>query len=172
MSGPLQYLFNNLSGWQRAQQVAAESLRTAGWAVEEGVKVVVRGLPGELDVIGYADFIATKNGEMLVGEVKSGMHAKLTSFQKFLLTSDGALGRLEIASAGRALALGVDAGRPLASQLSAGAKIMYTLTGELGGRAGSQWAARNGGALATKVFFNGLKVIGSVPVMLLTQPGN
>lgn len=54
--------------------------------------------------------------------------------------------------------LGLDAGVPFARQLSTGSKIMYTLTGQLEGRAALQWAARNSGSLATKIFRVGASV--------------
>lgn len=172
MTGAYSYLFNALAAWKKAEQMAASSLRDAGWTVEQGVKVVLRGAPGELDAFGVADFIATKDGEVLIGEVKDGLSAKLTKFQKAMLSSEAALGRLEIMSAERAMALGIEAGVPLGNQLNTGARIMYTLSGELGGRAGRQWAAQSAGALATRVLFTGVKIVGGVPFLLLTQPGN
>ena len=161
-----------ISSWKVAENVAADGMRKAGWVVEQGVEIVMKGRPGELDIRGVADFLATKNGELLIGEVKDGKGAKLSAFQKAMFGEAGALERLTISSAERAASLNLKAGELLVTQLSTSAKVAYTLTGELGGRAAGEASRRVGGSLATRVAFGALKVVGSVPIMLLTQPGN
>jgi RHS repeat-associated protein len=161
-----------ISSWKIAENVAADTLRKGGWLVEQGVEVVMKGHPGELDRRGIADFLATKNGELMIGEVKDGKGAKLGAFQKAMFGEAGALERLTIASAERAASLNMKSGVLLVNQLTTSAKVAYTLTGELGGRAAGEASRRLGGHLATRVAFGTLRVVGGVPFMLLTQPGN
>jgi hypothetical protein len=166
------YLYNAITSWQLAENMSADGLREAGWKVEQGVEIVMKGLPGELDKYGVADFLATKNGELLIGEVKDGLGAKLSPFQKALFSSPGALERLTVASAERAQSLGLIANKILVAQLSVDAKIMLTLTGSLNGRAAGEAARRMGGNLATRVAFGALRAVGSTAFTLITMEGN
>lgn len=68
---------------------------------------------------GVADFIAVKDGNVIIGEVTNGLSAKLTRFQKTLFASDEALGRLAIASEARSVS-SIVAGKAIYSQLGIG----------------------------------------------------
>ncbi|MCU6498287.1 hypothetical protein LPN04_10830 [Rugamonas sp. A1-17] len=171
-TGAFSYLFNEVTHWRLAEQRTAESFRRLGYAVEEGVAITLRGLPGELDTRGFADFIATKDGEVIIGEVKTGLGAKLRPIQKMIFGEAGALERLSIDVAERAAPLNLRAGELLVNQLSTTSKILYTLIGPMEGRAGREAARRMGGMLATRVAFGAVRVAVSLPVMLLLEPGN
>ncbi|WP_323144387.1 hypothetical protein [Massilia phyllosphaerae] len=112
-----------------------------------------------------ADFIAVKDGNVIIGEVKDGLGAKLTPFQKTLFASDEALGRLAIASEARRVG-SIVAGKTIYSQLSMGARLSFTLEGTLTGRAGRQIAARVGGLAACAI----VRVVFTLPLALWLGP--
>ena len=155
------------------ENAVADTYRAAGYSVQQGVQVVLKGLPGELDTIGVADFIAAKDGELIIGEVKNGLGAKLTQFQKALAGDATALQRLAIVSEERAASLGLEAGTMLGKQLSAGARIMFTLEASFGsraaGQAGRMWGAE---AMGTRLLMGTLRVVGSVGMTILTMEAN
>jgi hypothetical protein len=153
------YLFNAVSSWQMAEIAKAEAMAEAGYLVERNVAIQFSKHASEATIYGVADFIAVKGGEVVIGEVKTGLFAKLSTAQKALL-SDGALANVRITSIPRAEALVLRAGVTLASQLSVGARIQFALLGELGGRAGGQFAVRAGLRAAT--------ILLSMPVMMIT----
>lgn len=174
-TGAFSYLFNEVAHWRLAEQKTAEMFRQLGYVVEEGVAITIHGRPGELDMRGFADFIASKDGEVVIGEVKDGLSAKLRPIQKLIFGDATALERLSIDVAKRAEPLGLRAGEILISQMTTAARLSYSLFGTLEGRAGRQAAARMGGVLAPRVVAGSLIVVEaalSLPVMLLLTPGN
>lgn len=165
---------SDIRGWKAVENAVVETYRNAGYTVEQGVRVVLRGMPGELDRIGVADFIARKEGELLIGEVKDGLGAKFTQFQKAVAGGDAsALGRLAIVNDSRALRLNLKAGEMLSKQLTVGSRLELALFASAGSRAarqaGEYWGAE---ALGTRVFLGALRVVGGTFVTLMTMEAN
>lgn len=110
---------------------------------------------------GVADFIAVKDGNVIIGEVKNGLSAKLTPFQKTLFASGEVLGRLAIAWEARSVG-SIVAGKTIYSQLGVGARLSFTLKETLTGHAGRQVAVLVGGLAARSI----VRVVFSLPLAL------
>lgn len=171
-SGAFGYIFNALSHWKAMENAVAETYRTANYVVEQGVQVILKGRPGELSILGVADFIAVKDGEVIIGEVKNGAGAKLSQFQKALAGDAAALERLAVVSEQRAARLGLDAGVMLGKQLSIGARVSFMLDASFGSRAMGQAGRAGMAATGTRVLLGTLRVVGSVGFTLLTMEAN
>lgn len=172
-SGAFDYLFNTVQHWRAVEQLTAEFFENQGYDVVRGVKIVLKGLPGELDTYGIADYIATKDGQVIIGEVKDGLGSKLSSFQRALAGDASALQRLVIVNAEKATALNLEAGTMLVKQLGVGAKLTWMLDAQFGSRAAATGARMWGAdAMAVRIGIGALRVFGSVGFVLLTTAGN
>jgi hypothetical protein len=136
VTGAFGYLFND--GLHEAGK-AAEAARIA--ELEAGGRQVMRNFVVRTIVDGsivesVVDYAVNVDGRLVFGEVKDGLHAKLSPGQKAVITASIANGEVAIANPEVARALGVEAKRSLAAQ---GVRLAVTLDATIGSRAAGQF---------------------------------